>query len=413
MPQPALAPLSTPRFEKKRDAIIAAATTQINRYGVHGMTLTAVAADVGLITNSVTYYFKKKEDLAVAVYLEGIDCYRRHLAEALKEPDPPSRLRRYITMSLETSRKLWTGEHPPVPVFSDMRALPEPRRKIVNAAYLEMFAIACAMFEGAGYEWMGAQGRAVRAVLMLENVYWWAAWLHEYDAEDLVRVGERSFDIFANGIGKEGSAWAPAPLVLPETGERDKQDRAKETYLLAATKLVNRDGYRGVSVKNISAELNLTKGAFYHHHDTKNDVIVACFERTFEIMRAMQHVGVAQTANQWQALSSTAAALVDYQSSADGPLLRMSALSPLPEEMRATMVDHANRISMRFASMISDGAAEGSLRPVDPLIAAQMINAALNVSAELTFYLPGIDREKAAYMFGWPMLMGFFTPHKV
>ena len=61
-----LAPPVTARFSRKRDAIVAAATELLNYRGVRGMTLALVAERVGLITTSVTYYFKKKDELAAA-----------------------------------------------------------------------------------------------------------------------------------------------------------------------------------------------------------------------------------------------------------------------------------------------------------------------------------------------------------
>ena len=57
---------ATERYAKKKEAILAAATAILNRQGVKGMTLADVAAKVGLITTSVTYYYRKKDDLAAA-----------------------------------------------------------------------------------------------------------------------------------------------------------------------------------------------------------------------------------------------------------------------------------------------------------------------------------------------------------
>ena len=53
----------TERFRAKRDAILAAAATAINEQSAKGMTFADVARRVGLNTTSVTYYFKRKEDL--------------------------------------------------------------------------------------------------------------------------------------------------------------------------------------------------------------------------------------------------------------------------------------------------------------------------------------------------------------
>ena len=103
-----------------------------------------------------------------------------------------------------------------------------------------------------------------------------------------------------------------------------------------------------------------------------------------------------------------ASALVDYQLSRRGPLLRTSALAALPEQIGLQMVEASNRVSDRFASMISDGIAEGSLRPVDPVIAAQMLNATLNACADLGALVPDVRPKAAPAVFAKPMLMGLF-----
>ena len=46
-------------------------------------------------------------------------------------------------------------------------------------------------------------------------------------------------------------------------------------FLKAATRQINEHGYRGASVDRISASLNVTKGAFYHHNEAKDDLVAA------------------------------------------------------------------------------------------------------------------------------------------
>jgi hypothetical protein len=58
--------------------------------------------------------------------------------------------------------------------------------------------------------------------------------------------------------------------------------------------------------------------------------------------------------------------------------------------------------------MISDGIAEGSVRAVDPFIAAQMLNATMNAASDLTFVLPIEPREGAA-LYAKPALIGIFA----
>src|SRR5215831_7227381 len=126
---------STARYNKKKEAIIAAAVGILNRRGVRGMTLADVAASVDLITTSVTYYFKKKEDLAVACFLRGIERFDALITEALKEETPPDRLLKFLDLYLALNRRIREGDEAPIAVFSDVRTLKEPYIQTVGTAY--------------------------------------------------------------------------------------------------------------------------------------------------------------------------------------------------------------------------------------------------------------------------------------
>ena len=86
----------TARYAEKKKAIVAAASDILNHHGVKGMTLAGVASRVGLITTSVTYYFKKKEDLAVACYLDGIARCDALATDALRMNGPLARVHRLL-----------------------------------------------------------------------------------------------------------------------------------------------------------------------------------------------------------------------------------------------------------------------------------------------------------------------------
>jgi AcrR family transcriptional regulator len=389
----------TPRYGRKREAIVAAATDILNRRGVKGMTLTLVAEQVGLITTSVTYYFKKKEDLAAACFLSGIDRLQGLVDQAALERTVEARLRVLLDLYLDLRLRICRREEPPIPVFSDIRALEAEHQAPVGQAYGDLFHRVELLFRGAVAPHAPEAG--ARAHMVLEQLHWLEAWLHRYDPEDYPRVRDRMLDILLHGFAPAGAQWRPQSLA-PKMGADD----FRETFLVAATRLINQLGYRGASVEKISASLNVTKGSFYHHHQAKDDVVVACFQRAFELLRSLQAAARDLGADEWTKLTSAAAAVVAFQLSDQGPLLRMSALSALPESMRHDMVELSNRISDRWAAMISDGVAEGSVRPVDPFIGAQMLNASMNASADLRALQPGLTADVAASHYARPMLMG-------
>jgi len=406
MAQRSAAAKSTDRFERKREAILDAATLILNRKGIKGLTLGDTAAAVELSTTSVTYYFKRKDDLAAACITRGIETLHDIAEAANRAPTPPERLHAFLTRYLDTLKAIGAGTAAPLPIISELRALSSPRREEVATAYGRLFRKARQMFDHPDLLWMSRGRRTARTRMLLEQVFWGGAWLVKYEPDDYPRVRDRMVDIFLNGVAPEGSSWEPEPIAMSALAEGP--ELARETFLLAATRLINKRGYRGASVDKISAELNVTKGSFYHHNEAKDDLVVACFERSFEVLRRAQRLAMDLPGNQWEKLSACAAALAEFQLSEHGPLLRTLALTALPEQMRRVMMDHANRVSDRFASMISDGIAEGSIRPVDPFIAAQMLNATLNACAELGYLVPDVRPKAAASVFVRPLLMGIF-----
>ena len=401
--------VSTERYNRKKDAIVAAATAILNREGARGMTLADVAASVGLITTSVTYYFKKKEDLAVACFLRAIERLDALITEASAPSDPRERVRRLLENYFALDRRIREGEEAPIAVFSDVRSLNEPYLSQVNEPYGKLFRKTRALLQAPGADAMDRSNATARTHMLLEQLYWSVAWLPRFETEDYPRILERMYDILLNGLATNGAVWEPRILPGIDPEAPDAQSALRETFLVSATRLINQRGYRGASVERISEQLNVTKGSFYHHNDAKDDLVVTCFDRTFAIMRRAQSMAMLEPGTWWDKLSAAAATLAEFQLSERWPLLRTSALSALPEPIRYDMVERSNRVSGRFAGMISDGIAERTIRAVDPFVAAQMLNATLNASSSVGTMLPGVTPAEAAGLYARPILMGLFV----
>src|SRR3546814_3487932 len=93
-------------------------------------------------------------------------------------------------------------------------------------------------------------------------------------------------EVFAHGIAASGEQWAPDLIDL----EHDQAEPGREQFLRAATRLINELGYRGASVQRIASELNVTKGSFYHHLDAKDDLVIACYKRSFDTIAEAQRL---------------------------------------------------------------------------------------------------------------------------
>ena len=401
---------ATARYARKKETILAAATAILNRQGVRGMTLADVAAKVGLNTTSVTYYYRKKDDLAAACFMRGLERFEAMVGEAAAEATPAARILKFLDLYLDLNRRVRLGEATPLTSFAEIKALKEPLRGSVVNAFNDLFRRVRGFFDDPSLAHLDKRQRTARTHLLMEQVFWSGRWLRRYDVDDYGRVRDRMGDILLNGLPAAGQVWAPQALPDPTPQSADSLSPEglewRETFLVAATRLINQRGYRGASVEDISAALNVTKGSFYHHHDDKDALVAECFERTFTVTRRSQLDARALPADSWTQLVSTAAGLTSYQLSEHGPLLRASSLGALPDTLRHDMADGYMRGWQRFASIISDGIADGSIRPIDPSIAAHMINSMLNAAASRGAWTPGLEKEEAADLFAKPLLTG-------
>ncbi len=394
---------STKRFRAKRDAILAAAAQAINEQSAKGMTFADVAQRVGLNTTSVTYYFKRKEDLAAACFEYTLDQLQAMLGTSLREPTPQDRVARYLALNMDRLARINRGEATSFAVLSDLRAMEEPVRGRLMAGWREVFRKTRSLW-GTGETRAQTDLFGARAHVLLENTFWLPVWLGRYDADQFARIQARLMSVFAHGIAGERAAWAPARLDL----EHEEAEPGREAFLLAATRLINELGYRGASVQKIASELNVTKGSFYHHLDAKDDLVIACYKRSLDTIVAAQRLAEAESGDYWHRLSSVIATLLDIQFSERGPLMRTTALSGLPRTVRSAMVARSNRIARRYAGMMSDGIAEGSIRAVDPLIAAQALMALQNAAFDMRKWASTMPRQRAIAFYASTLLFGLF-----
>ena len=61
-------------------------------------------------------------------------------------------------------------------------------------------------------------------------------------------------------------------------------------------------------------------------------------------------------------------------------------------------------------NLIADGAADGSIRPVDPFLAAQMVSAAVNAAADLIAWTDGLTPDRVIDIYARPALTGLLAP---
>ena len=408
--QPALRP-ATPakkpsRFERKRERILDAATGLINKRGVKGMTFAEVAQTVELNTTSITYYFRLKEQLAAAVFEHTLERIEAMAIEAAAERDPHARVGKYLQLHFDLHARVLRGEERPIATLSDIRALEDSARVPLERHYQAIFRRIRGFFGDVGEGDRKALLTA-RAHMLTEVTFWMPAWVNHYSIGDFERVCARLFELLSHGIAPAGGHWTPTAPAALDDGD-DLQPTGPGAFLRAATRLINELGYRGASVDRIVAELNVTKGSFYHHLDAKDDLVLECFRRSYRRVSLAQHLADQAGGTHWQRLSTAIATLLDIQFADAWPLLRTTALHALPTDVRANVVERSNRMALRFAGTLVDGISEGSIRPVDPMITSQVIMATLNAAYDLRHWAQRLPRDKAVAMYASTLATGLF-----
>lgn len=401
-------PTQTARYERKREAILEAAARLFNARGLNGTTIADVAQSVGLTTTSITYYYRKKEDLASACLLRAIATIEDLVAEADTMPDPARRLTRFVELYFALQVEVAEGQQPALINFWDLRAVAGAGADSAANAFTNLFRRFRRWFADPRGPKLSRTEQNARAHLVFSAFLWAKEWLSRLETEDYPRAAERLSDIMVNGLAGPGADWAVIAREPP--APRPSTEVSRDAFLRAATELVNEQGYRGASVDRISAKLSVTKGSFYHHNENKDDLVAQCFYRTFEVIRAAHRAAAQESGTGWARLSMVTASLVRHQLSAHGPLLRYSALSAMPEAMRPTLLRDFDRLSQRTAGIIVDGIADGSIRPIDPMIASQLLTGMINAAAELLHWVHDATEETAVDLFVRPCLVGVFAP---
>jgi AcrR family transcriptional regulator len=398
------------KYDRRREEILNAAGAIINRHGLRDATLAVIASEIGLNLKSLRYYFERREDLVSAAFLRSIELHRRLAEDAMAGRDVEARVRKFVNSYFDLQASVRRGERPAFVHFGDIRALTDEYLELVGKAYVDFFRVTRRLFQTTDQMWPRDE-RSAKAHMLISQLLWSVVWLDNHTPEDFPRVAERLLDILLHGISARPvnlNVWIDAISDPPPASE----GLSRESFLRTATHLINEEGYRGASVDRISSVLKVTKGAFYHYNETRDGLVVDCFDRTFEIVREAQDRAYSLNVDSLAHVGAAVVSLVRRQMRPEGALLRTSALTAIGIDHRLEMARRMSLLTLRFADMLNDGLLDGSVRVCDMRIASEMVTATINSAQELQRWIPSATRDTAADLYVRPLVYGLLTDRR-
>jgi AcrR family transcriptional regulator len=174
------------------------------------------------------------------------------------------------------------------------------------------------------------------------------------------------------------------------TQQRSEETRA--SILDSAVRLFAISGYNETTVDAICGAAGVSKGAFYHHFPSKQAIFIALLEGWLQTIdagiNALRKPTVPETFVQMTEILPAIFASADERL----PMfLEFWTQASRNEEIWKATIAPYRHYRDHFTQLIKDGIAEGSLKPVDPVAAAEVV-----LSMAVGLFLQGVLDPKGA-----------------
>jgi AcrR family transcriptional regulator len=140
-------------------------------------------------------------------------------------------------------------------------------------------------------------------------------------------------------------------LAAPATRANNRVAR----LIKEAARLFRRKGYEATSIRDIVARLDMTPSSFYYHYKSKEDVLLAIYERGIaEITQAVE-AAVVRHSEPWIRLEAACAAHLEaLLESSDYPQVVVRILPQDVPKAAKRMIELRDQYEARFARLIAD-----------------------------------------------------------
>lgn len=381
------------QHDSKRIAILSQAARLFNYKGSRATTLHDVAQSLGLTKTSLYYYVKNKEDLIYQCYMAALELHHRKLDEIEKQhAGALDRASSYFLQHFENWLAAQEGRGPHIAALLEIAALKGEHRKHVEVSYIRIFKrlreyIRQGIAEGSIRDCEPTS--TTRAIV--GSVDWTFYWLHSVPREEVRAIASEALDIIVNGLRASETRHSPAnifhkgkELTCPEGLNREEKNRLKqEAFFRTGTRFFNTQGFTGTSLDEIAEHLNVSKGAFYYQIKNKEDLLFHCYNLSLDIIEAIYAQSPQFAGTGLQKAEMTCRRVFYIQNSDEGPLIRYNTITALPMKRRRQVLKRTDKNNENFGAFLNEGIEDGSIRPINTLIAQHLITGARNAAMDI------------------------------
>lgn len=276
-------PLLAAARAARRGAVLRQAAEEFRRTGVAAADLPGIARAVGLSRASLYNYCSGREDLARQCYLEalaGVEAVLRE--EAARDGAALDRLVAFVGAA--------TGQDRPIAaIAAELDLLPSDMRAEIEHEQERAFdALADLIVAGQRDGSIRACHPKIAARTIWGLAFWTPLgelWIGRRDENLAARMEAELPTLIERGVvtdaGRSRHATVPSELIAAIAATRS-EDRVEEIARTASS-LFNRRGIEGVSLDDVAAAMDATKGLVYHHFPSKTALVRHCFERGFDL----------------------------------------------------------------------------------------------------------------------------------
>ena len=355
------------------ERVLDAAARQMNLQGTASVDLNSVSTAVGLTRNAFYHYFKSRRELIYRSYLRANRELAKDLARAsAADLSASGQLEALVSANLADGR-------PERAVLHDLDALEPGEQEAVNRLYRQNIqgveSILAAGVQRGEFKEINV---SVVARVLLGMIDWARLWYIGTDrVADTIAGGRPEsasviIDILLWGVAIERNFTLANPPDLVSITTRDFnafdiEDISKEKRLQligTASRLFNQRGIDATSIDDVAAALGATKGAVYHYFKNKNQLLMACYERAFELYDLFIEVSEKSSDSPIDVLMTIMHLNCQAQASRYPPLAFQSNPFALP----ANYAQRALEIRPRVQKTLEDAVAQALCRIDDPAI---------------------------------------------